>query len=370
MMNLESIFIQPEARILSLNSFMLVLCQVVFIVSIGLTLGATILSLVYSFMASRHKEGYVLRFSHDVMNVLYVNKWAAFGLGIISLASIVLLRGSYLYGANTTAFSYLVISFVVTAFGYSFAGSYFAFNRVNQLREKMHVQGEDEGSNASGWIAVTLIASGLFFYVAGEEIAANESLWSKMTNFYVVFLTSVLWAKYFLVLTLALAISGIAVLFRFFNDQSIQLDDEYAVVVKKRAIRIALSFILLLPLFAIWEIYMQPEYRISYASVLWKLLALCGIFGVTHMLWAIQKGSKTRFDKVALPLIILVVLSYAIADDASFRYGARSHIAKIELADYARMSEHGHGSHKVHAEEGGDKATSETESLTTEHGKE
>ena len=369
-MNFESLFIQPVASHLTLNSLAIIMCQVIFIVSLGLTLGAVSFSLLYAKMAANHNEGYVKRFSQDIMNYLFINKWAAFGLGTLSLTSITLLRGSYLYGSNTQAFAYLVFAFVFIAFGYSFAGGYFSYNRMNQLKEKYNDHQDDHivvGSQISGWISVVLILIGLFYYVAAEELASNESVWSKSTEIYAVMANSVVWAKYFLLVFLAYATASIAALFRFFNDQTIELDDEYANVVKRRTIGLALNFIVLLPLFALWEIYMQPEYRISYTAILCKLGAVIGIYATLQMLWALKNGSKTRFDKLAFPLFILVIFTYAVSDDASFRYGARSHIAKIELADYTRSAHHGESKEAQNSDHTKESSESTTSAPKTEH---
>ena len=114
-MNFLDSFVLPQSsEHIELLHYILMLIMFLFIPFISILFGGTVLSIYYRRRGLNEKNPMFIRFAHDVIETLTINKSLGIILGIVPLLTSVLIFAQLLHNSASPAVYYLFISFVLT----------------------------------------------------------------------------------------------------------------------------------------------------------------------------------------------------------------------------------------------------------------
>src|ERR1035437_5891523 len=112
---LDNLVLPQSSEHIELLHYILMLIMFFFIPFISILFGGTALSIYYRRRGLNEKNPLFLRFAHDVIETLTINKSIGIILGIVPLFTSVLIFAQLLHNTESPAVYYLLISFILTA---------------------------------------------------------------------------------------------------------------------------------------------------------------------------------------------------------------------------------------------------------------
>jgi cytochrome c len=320
-MNFLDNFVLPQSsEHIELLHYILMLIMFLFIPFISILFGGTVLSIYYRRRGLNEKNPLFLRFAHDVIETLTINKSLGIILGIVPLLTSVLIFAQLLHNTESPAVYYLLISFVLTAisviliytYRYSviFSGLFDSIKNIipedNNTSEiiKNYRDGSRALSYRSGRYGLLLLFVALYLFVAGISNALYP-----LFSFEVI-------VRFLQFLSAAFTVTGGAIFFSFFywdGGKKIE-DDNYRAFIKKIAINITFTGAIVQPLFLTYDFIALPSFALSGAVFTYGMIAILLLFIVYHLLYSMIRDSNLNMSGPVFYVLIFSMLGVIVKD--------------------------------------------------------
>ncbi len=297
-MNFLDKFVAPlSSQHIILLHFMLILIFSMFITFIGLITGGSFFSFYFNRKGKKENNDYYIRFAKEIIEITTINKSMGVVLGLLTLLTSILIFVQLLSPNGAISILFLSISFLVL-----FAGLILTYNKH---------------TNRYGFIfliiSIWIFLSGIAFPTYANIFSLNDNIISVMVSRIIIF-------KFITVLLLAGAFTGSTILFIYFywNGGRKNLPDEYSAFIKKFAIRLTFSSIIILPLFIFMDLVIMPNDILSVPVFVYSSLALAVIFLIYHFLYVMSRVKDSNYSIYIFVSAILIIILLVIKDQVTF----------------------------------------------------
>ena len=325
---LEDFTIPPTSEHAAILNIFQIISLLLFLPFVGMVLGGSLFSVVYSSKGFRNKNNVYIRFAKDIMAKLTINIYVGFGLCIIPLLTITFIYAQLLYGADVVSVSFLTLSVILYIVGLILIYIY------KKMIGKEDVDSSNSFSKKSiGWLGTLLLFAATFLYAASVTIAGNPQSWSFIDNIIELLISEQVWLSFIYFISASFAISGAAVLYFFLIWQGgiKEMDEKYSNFVKKFGVGLTLisSVVQLLILFLSFTVL--PQNAFTGSIFLYSTLAIVSIFFTTIFLYAILKNAELKYAGVVFFLVFLTFTFTIIKDQLAFGNTNKEHLLVVNL---------------------------------------
>lgn len=217
----------PSSGLMELLKYLLFVVFIVHLPFIFMAIGGSALSLLFNFLDKDRPNPKFLRFSQELIERSIFNPWVGLILGVIPLATAILLYYQYLYQTPLVDFSHFwgevpfdVWKIMTPTFPYHWWASVFfvalglsllyVYQNTFALRKDKFLL-----HFASGLLGLVLIIKGWFVFIAHETFLLYPTMWGLVDNPLQMIFGSNILTSFGYFLHIAFAFAGAAILFSF-----------------------------------------------------------------------------------------------------------------------------------------------------------
>lgn len=328
---LDKFVIPQSLEHIKLLHYLATLVLFLFVPFISLVFGSTVLSLHFRKKGTSESDKGLICLAKDLVEMFTVSKNVGIVLGIIPVITLMLIYSQLLHSTSNTAVTYLFISSILIIVSFIFIYTYrysMSFNLIfNSLQNfksdnKSIVNDFNKLSKASrslslraGHYGLTLLVLSIWFLLGGWNVALYPEQIDAQSIFAVLFSLDVV-IRLLSFLSFAMALTGSAILFRFFFwEGGIKgLDKEYLALVKNIGVKIAFYFSALVPIFLVINLILLPKTALSSSIFIYSGLTLFSLFISYNILYAITKNEKFNYSGV-LFILLLIAMCFSLTKD-------------------------------------------------------
>lgn len=339
---LDNLVLPQSLEHLQLLNYMLMLVLFLFVPFISIVFGGTIISLFFKRKGERTNNSLYLRFSRDVIEAVTINSSVGIILGVVPLFTAVLILAQILSNSGSEAVGYALASFGLVTIAVILINSYrnslklnSVFSSLSSLNthdkelesEIKNFEGKSKSVSAtSGRYGLILLFIGLWFYVATIVSSYLFNSWEITGIFQTLFSWKVLSYFIFFIL-LSLALTGAAVLFRFFywDSKTENMSDEYLKLVKNISVKITFISSLLIPVFLLINLFTLPENILTGPVFTYTVVSLLLFFLGYHFLYLILQKNKLHYSIHLFVVLIFAVAALIIKDQIAMKNSTEEH---------------------------------------------
>ena len=351
---LDNLAIPATSKHLALLKVILVLSMTIFLPFFGMLLGGTAFSSIFNSYGRRIKNKLFVRLAKDIIDKLAINRFVGLGLGVIPLLAITFCYAQLMFEVKVISVSLLFVSTLFLALAINFIYSYQNTFQIESLIESFkNIAGIDRheletklpeditdyefdlmntNSNSGNYALVLLLLSA-FFFAGGTTIALYSDRYQDFQNIAQIFLSGATFFNFLFILVMSVAVTGIGILFFFFNWQGgiHEMDREYSNFVKKIAGNIAFSGAAILPVVLFISFFVIPDIALSGSVFIYTGLAFVSLLLLCNFLYAVIKNSDTKYIGAAFYMVIVSFALIVLKNQAAFGTASSKHLEEINL---------------------------------------
>ena len=328
---LDKFVIPQSLEHIKLLHYLATLVLFLFVPFISIVFGSTALSLHFRKKGTSESDKGLICFAKDLIGMFTVNKNVGIVLGIIPVITLMLIYAQLLHSANNSAVTYLFIASILIIVSFIFIYTYrylmsfdIIFNSLQNFESdnKTIVNDFNKLSKASrtislrvGHYGLILLVLSIWFLLGGWNVALHPEQADKQGIFAVLFSLDVI-IRLLSFLSFAMALTGGAILFRFFFwEGGIKgLDEKYLGLVKNIGVKIAFYFSALIPIFLVINLTIFPKAALSSSIFIYSGLTLFFLFICYNILYAMTKNEKVNYSGV-LFILLLLAMCFSLTKD-------------------------------------------------------
>ncbi len=345
---LNKLVIPLSPEHIQLLHYILMLIFFLFVPFISLIFGGTALSIYFRKKGLNKNNNFYLSFAKDVIDTATITKSMGLVLGIITLITAILIYIQLFQQANISTVSYLFGSllFILTSliliytyrYSVTFTNIFDAFKdnppqdeKVNEDFNKLR-EGSKLLSFKTGVYGLIFLFVALWLFIAGITLVTYTNLWSDKNVLGLLFSWTVV-SRFIVFLSLSVAITGGAILFRFFYwDGGIKnISEEYSSFVRKLAIKLTFTGGLIMPLFLLLDVYNLPDNALSGAVFFYAMLALIFIFLAYQFLYVMITKKTSKYSAPVFFLVLLTIMSVIVKDQLAMDNASQIETSKLSV---------------------------------------
>jgi cytochrome c len=354
-MNFLDSFVLPQSsEHIELLHYILMLIMFLFVPFISILFGGTALSVYYRRRGLNEKNPLFLRFAHDIIETLTINKSMGIILGIVPLLTSVLIFAQLLHNTESPAVYYLLFSFILTTiaviliytyrYSVTFSGLFDSIKNMipedNSTSEiiKNYRDGSRALSYRSGRYGLLLLFVALYLFVAGIS-----------NTLYPLFSLEVI-IRFLQFLSAAFTITGGAIFFAFFywDGGKQKEDDNYRAFIKKIAVIITFTGAIIQPVFLTYDYIVLPSFALSGAVFAYGMIAILLLFIVYHLLYSMIRDAYVKMSGPVFYVLIFSMFGVIVKDQLAMGNAAKPN-SVILAAKYTEYLKEIKGENKIAA---------------------
>lgn len=336
---------QPEYNLVLLNYFLMLGLSIFYIYS-GALYGSMILSVYF-----RGKSIGFNRYScltKDYADIATDKKSYGYGLGVVSLLSIIFIYSQLLHKTNSDITAFLAISLVLyiaaimALFSYknSLHLSSIFGNIIEQVEGKVPEstideiesvnQNASELKNSTGTWGIILMTAAMFFFTGAVSLSTDRAAW-ETTDILNLMISPKTIFSFLQFVVASIAMASISFVFRkYWWDAENNHDSlDYSIFAKNINLWIALVSLFLLPLFFIAGIFTTPKSAVNPMFFITSLLGIISLFAVMHQVYGIMKSNNNSLAKYAFFIFLLAFSLLAVKEKLAFSTTNHEHILTL-----------------------------------------
>ncbi len=333
----DELVIPPSENHVMLVKYMLTISLLLFIPYISMMLGAAFISTHLNKKGKSESNSLYLKFAKDLAEKLTVSRSAELALGVIPVLSILFGYAQLLFMAKTITVGMFALSagiFILSFFfiyryrgTFKLAGVMNAFKSLTgkdalkseseEVKEIKEFESENINANSSsGNIGKWLLLTASYIFAGSMSLASSPDKWPHVNNVLQVIFS---WQSFFsfgALVTLAGIITGGAIMFFFFswNGGVKDMTDEYAVLVRNTAGKIALASGVMFPFFLMANYAFMPLVTQSPTVFLYMVVVLIITLITGNFIYSMFKSKDTNYATGVFMLVFLLVTFNVIKD--------------------------------------------------------
>ena len=318
--------IPPSSHHIELLDFFLIISLLLFLPFVGMVLGGSLFSVIFSSLGFKTLNKKYLRFANDIICKLTVSKSAGLAIGVIPIFSITFIYAQFLYGADVISLSVLILSII-----FYIAGFILIYNYRDTIEFLNIVQSHKFNNRNSGKLGVLLLFIASFLYTGGTAIAINPPDWESVDNIFKFIFNLDIIVNFLYFLSSSIAIASIAVLFFFFSWQGgvRDMDAGYKRFVVNFAATSGLIASLSQLFFLFIKFMVLPEVALSDVVFMYTTLAMTSILLVSIFLYTILRNKEIKFATTVFIFIFLTFTLTILNDQVILGNSLRYHLVSV-----------------------------------------
>jgi len=269
---LEKFVISPSPDHLLLLKILSVLLFLIHIPYVSVLFGSTILSVIFQGRNRRESNSFFLRLAGDLRSFGVVNINSTLLLGFLPLITLMFVFAQIYQGTSFAVANYLLIVLALASVGFGIVHLY-------RSRFSQHEYGFAQHVSVAG-LGLAFLLTAYFILMSSASLVLEPEEWPVMHAPFPTFFSANVIPRFLFFLTVVFSITGLAVLLFMTGKPSEETLDhkEYGKFVRRLGSTLALTSILLQPIFIFWHLFTLPDTAVSgglfflWALVLFLLL--------------------------------------------------------------------------------------------------
>lgn len=348
---LDNLALPQSQHHIELLSYMLMLTYIILMPYLALLLGSTFLSVLFNRKGRVYNNSIYIKFSKDLIDLVTINKSAAFALGIIPMVSVALGYTQLLSGSGTNVTENIIFSLIllvaalVSIYTYKYS---FHMSSILDL-VKLGDDSEDKIKKdfevyrlklnnlllKSGPIGLIFLIIAIYIFIGSVQVASNSARWETdvaISN--LIYSTETLIAfLYFISASLVITSIGVLyVLFRPGSEYRLK-ENNYTKYIKEFSLKTALIFTLVLPILYALSFTSIPKNALTYSAFGIVIFVLFFLLLLSILLYSMLKDSNLKFRTNAMFIVLILFSLIAVQEQTAFDTSSQLH-AKTLVKNY------------------------------------
>lgn len=299
---LEALLIPPSVEHVVIAKYSILILSLLFVPYISILVGSTLFSLIMTVRAKTEGNPMFARFGGDMMQTLTGTTGLAIILGILTVLTLGLSFSQVMYGAGVKISQYFLITLLSTVASIILVTIY--KNSFSYREEKF-------GLHAFwGVLAFGSLNETVWCFVSSVSVLLWPEKWPLIDTIIPLTFDWNVIARFNHFMTAALALTGGAILFFFFNWNGGKegVEGEYRAYVKKFGVGMAITFTIIQALFFLWYIGTLPVMAKSYAVYYSAVIGVLFMFGICYFVWSYAQTDKLQYSTISFVLFLIFFL--------------------------------------------------------------
>ncbi len=314
---LNNLFLPPSANHLHLVHLLILVIYFIHIPFISLLLGGTFFSVFFRFLEGDRQDSRRWRVSRDFIETLVFRKTAGIFLGVLPLVILTLIEGQVFYDADIAVVRFMLYATLIIALGITLVYFYQYTFRMAEVNPVLQL--------SSGVAALFFLLLGYFIFSVNSALILDPGRWAEVNRVSKFLFSWNVIARFLNFLTAAFAVSGIAMVFFFFNwkESYRDFDKAYGDYLLKLGGGIGIAFTLLQPIFIFWNLITLPDPALSNLVFVLTILALAVIMVISLLLYQLLKNARSSlgthvFSLFIVAFVVMIVNDHEAREDAIY----------------------------------------------------
>jgi cytochrome c len=317
---------------------------------LGFLLGSSFLSVLFNKKGMREGEPRFVRFAKDLVDTALFNKSIPTFLALLPCFSLVFVYAQLMQSTDAISvglvgygFILLLIAIILLyTYKYTFrlSGVLEGYESLLKSRsqpatelgkiEEFSKQTVESYHKAGRW-GILLLAVAAFLLVSSVSVNVNPSDWTQVTSVFDLFVSFDVLIRILEFLALAAGATGIGVLFFFFSWQGGKrdLDPEYASLVRRVAVRLAVTSLLVQPILILISLLLLPSASLSGTLYGFTGVSLVLLFLAAHFIFAFVRDSHDRYASPAFYTFLFAFVFLFVNDQLAVHDATNLHAASL-----------------------------------------
>ncbi len=323
----------PRADHIQIAKYIIIVTSLFFVPYISVLLGTTLFSLGFSIRAKLEDNALFARFAKDLVDTLYGNWWVAFVLAVLPVATLALSFSQVLYGTDANIGKYFVVIF---------------FNVILALIVLFFYRESFDSRDSAfvwhaifGFLALGGMMSTLFAYASTVTLVLFPERWPLIESLIPLTFDWNVVAKFTFLATAALAVTGAATLFFFFNwmGGKSDMDETYRDYVRKFGSGVTLGFSILGTVFFLWYLVTLPVMAKSYGVYVSAIIAVLVVMLTTIFSYFLLRDAQSGHGSTVFVSVLVFFLVVLVHDNLARENSLHYQNYALEKINYQIMAE-------------------------------
>ncbi len=308
---LDGLIAPPRADHVHIAKYFVIVLSLFFIPYISILFGSTLFSLGFSFRGKREDNPLFWKFGKDIAETLMGGVPAGLVLGILPVLAFAISFGQILYGTEAKVSQYFIYTLVFVILTII----------ATQIFKKSFSTRDQSYQSHLFWGVVALFFQHLaiYGYVSSMCIILFPEKWPLVTTAIPLPFDWNMLARFGMFMNGALAITGVAILFFFFNWMGGKqgMDDRYKDYVKKFGGGVALGLTMAQTLFMVWFLATLPVMAKSSSVYVIAILGTLILLIMAYFLYSLLKDSKIQYGAHVTVLLIIFLVVFMVDENTA-----------------------------------------------------
>ena len=309
-MNLfDSLLSVPRADHLQIAKYIVIVMSLLFIPYISILFGTTLFSLGFSVRGKFEENSLFTKFSKDLVDKLFGNWATALVMGVFPVVTMLISFSQMLYGTTANVSQYFLVLLINVAVAVLIT---FLYRKSFVNREKSFLVHVLLGLAALGGLKATF-----FIFSSTLSLVLFPERWSLIQSVVPLTFDWIVVARFSHFMMAALAMTGAAILFFFFNWMGGKKDmtTEYSDYVRKFGGGIALGMSIVSTIFLLWYFITLPVMAKSYGVFISGMIGVIVLLIVCYYAYALLRDAQVKHGKSVFGFFMLFFLIVLINDN-------------------------------------------------------
>jgi cytochrome c len=326
---------------------------------LGFLLGSSFFSYLFNRKGIREGEPRLVRFAKDLIDTALFNKTIPTFLALLPSFSLVFVYAQLMQSTDAISVGLVGYGFILLLLAIIFLYTYkYAFRLSgilegyeNLLKSRSQPAGgieelEEyskqtvESYHKAGRWGIVVLAAAAFLLASSVSVNVNPSHWADVSSVLDLFLSLDVLLRFMQFIALGAGITGVGILYFFFSwpGGKKDLDPEYASLVRRVALKLAVTSLLAQPVLVLISVLLLPGVSLSGTLYGFTGVSLTLLFLTAHFVYAYVRDPHVRYASSAF-YTFLVAFIFLFANDQLAIHDATNEHAAALAYQYDRETE-------------------------------
>jgi len=330
---LDKLVLPQSEHHLILMQYLMIITYMLFLPYISILTGSLFLSIIYRKLGISGDEKY-LRFSKQFIDLVTFNKSLAFGLGIVPFLSLIFSYTQQLHLSGADSATYLLLSLalfiggVISVYSYKHSvhlSDILAANNDTEDAENYYKKSLNT-SNRAGKLAILFLLLSNYIFFGAIQYSADSTIWNSGFFYGVLLnLSGIVSFLQFIIL----AFAGTYAFYIFMYKDKILSDEYEGKELIQKAIKSGLVFLILLPIFIVLSLLVNPTQSLSTYSFLSAMAAILSILLIGNGFYSMVKSGSVSSISSLIFIFLLVFTLLIVKEQSAFNTGTKAQFAQL-----------------------------------------
>ena len=317
---------------------------------LGFLLGSSFLSIFFNKRGMREGNPRFVRFAKDLIDTALFNKSIPTFLALLPCFSLVFVYAQLMQSTDAISVGLVGYGFVLLLIAIVLLYTYkytFRLSGVLEGYERLLKSGSKpagelgkieefskqtaESYHKAGRWGIVALAVAAFLLVSSVSVNVNPSDWTEVTSVFDLLLSFDVLIRILEFLALAAGATGIGILYFFFSwpGGKRDLDPEYASLVRRIGVRLAVTSLLAQPILMLTGVLLLPSESLSGTLYGFTGASLVLLFLAAHFVYAFVRDSHDRYATSAFYTFLFAFVFLFASDQLAIHDATNEHAASL-----------------------------------------